>query len=210
MRNIILTFLIIIIHVLGFAKKYKTEYIIQLANNILRNELPDSLYRYAQYDTNTYYEYKSIRGESHWETLNKFKRTKGKFVEVDMRWNLFIPFPTCPAIDTIKTRTFFMLSNLLQPKEKPYIKLIPDVFWKKRNCNLITKEQAIAFAPYKKDLKIAWTRLDYNPDKETYTLIIYYSNDENIFKSDNLVGVCEINAYTGEIIADYQTLMRVH
>jgi hypothetical protein len=170
-----------------------------VANDILKRELPDSLYRYAKFDTDTYYEYKKIIGKSHWETLNEFEKTKGKFVKVDMRWFLIIPFPNCPAIDTINVRTSFVLNNFLQPMGKPMLDLIPDVFWKNR-CNLITKEQAMVLAPQKKDVKISGAYLDYDPDKKTYTWLIYYNNNE----------LCEIDAYNGEVLSAFEKLHRMH
>ena len=126
-----------------FGQNYKTDFIISKADSILKSQLGDTLFSFVKYDKNTYYEYKSIWGKTKWERLNKCKKTKGKFVYVDVRWFVEIPFPNCPEFDSIKGETSFRLDSLLRPIEKPYLDFIPDIYWTKKKCNLISKETAI-------------------------------------------------------------------
>lgn len=131
----------------GYAQKYYTADVRAKADSILRLYLGDSVfYKYARYDTDTYYEYINVLGKTSWETLSTFKKTKGKFVEVDMRWNLLIPYPKCPAYDTIKGKTFFVLNDSLSPIDKPYFDFIPDFYWSKDSCHIIDRTQAMAVA----------------------------------------------------------------
>ena len=133
-----------------FGQNYKTDFIISKADSILKSQLGDTLFSFVKYDKNTYYEYKSIWGKTKWERLNKCKKTKGKFVNVDVRWFVKIPFPNCPEFDSIKGETSFRLDSLLRPIEKPYLDFIPDIYWTKKKCNLISKETAIQIAKSQK------------------------------------------------------------
>jgi len=46
--------------------------------------------KYFVYDTNTYYEFLNKKGEHDWKTLEPRKKTKGRFVKVDVRYNVMI------------------------------------------------------------------------------------------------------------------------
>jgi hypothetical protein len=128
-------------------QKYLTADIKSKADSILKTYIGDTVFnKYCVYDTNTYYEYKNYFGKSKWETLNKFKKTKGTFVEVDMRWFLSIPYPQCPSFNKVSGMTSFVLDSLLNPKGKPYLNFIPDFYWNKDSCHLISKEKALTIA----------------------------------------------------------------
>ena len=148
MKRLIISFIIInFITTAGYGQKYLTADIKSKADSILKIYIGDSVFNnYCTYDNHTYYEFLNVFGKSNWKRLNKNKKTKGKFVNVNMRWNLKIPFPSCPAFDTLEGNTSFYLDSLLRPTQKPYLSFIPDFYWNKENCNLISKEEALIIA----------------------------------------------------------------
>lgn len=189
-----------------YGQKYKTNLIIAKADSILRTELGDTLFSYAKYDKNTYYEYKSILGKKKWETLDKNKRTKGKFIEVDMRWFVVIPFPNCPDYDTIKGMTSYRLDNLLRPIEKPYLEFIPENYWEKKKCNLISKEVAIEIARRDKlaqGIEPLIARLVYErKEKLFFWEITNYLTRNRVLKDfdSGQVETVKIDANTGKVV----------
>jgi len=188
-----------------FGQSYKTNFIISKADSILKSQLGDTLFSYVKYDTDTYYEYKSIWGKTNLERLNKYKKTKGKFIKVDVRWFVEIPFPNCPEFDTIKGSTSFRLDSLLRPIEKPHLDFIPDIYWTKKNCNLISKETAIQIAKNEKleeGIEPLSGKLEY--DKKVKSFIWEISNyltRMRIFKNrdSGQVEIVKIDASTGKI-----------
>ena len=188
-----------------FGQNYKTNFIISKADSILKSQLGDTLFSYVKYDTDTYYEYKSIWGKTNLERLNKYKKTKGKFIKVDVRWFVEIPFPNCPEFDTIKGSTSFRLDSLLRPIEKPHLDFIPDIYWTKKNCNLISKETAIQIAKNEKleeGIEPLSGKLEY--DKKVKSFIWEISNyltRMRIFKNrdSGQVEIVKIDASTGKI-----------
>jgi hypothetical protein len=170
MKRLTFIFLTITLTTTVCGQRYLCADIQAKADSILRNYISDSVfYNNCLFDIHSYYEYKNIFGKSRWETLNKFKRTKGQFVKVEMRWNLTIPYPICPAFDTIKGQTSFMLDYLLRPTQKPYLAFIPDFYWNKDNCYLITGEQALTIAK-QQNLKTGIDKL--------HAVIIYESKEK--------------------------------
>jgi hypothetical protein len=184
---------------------YKTDFIISTGDSILKSYIGDSLFRYVKYDTDTYYEFKTIFGKTNWETLNKFKNTRGIFINVDMRWFIEIPYPKCPVIDTIRGMTSFVLDSALHPIEKPYLDFIPYFYWSGENCNLITKQEALIIAQGQ-DLKNGvepiegHLEFDLRDNRYIWTISNYLTREKD-FKN-NICGQVEllvIDAITGEI-----------
>lgn len=135
-----------------------------------------SIKKYCFFDTDTYYEYKDILGESHWQTLNTYKKTKGKFVKIDMRWDLNIPYPHCPSLDSICGNTSILLDANLNPINKPNYSFIPDFYWTKDTCYFITKENAIAITrslPLKQGIEPIDAKLHYNANTNSYYWEVY-------------------------------------
>ncbi len=146
-----LTFILLIFTLITtvFGQKYLTTNIRSKADSILKTYIGDTVfYNYCSYNADTYYEYKNIFGKSHWVTLNKFKRTKGKFIGANIRWHLNIPYPKCTAYDTISGITSLNFDSLLRPTEKPNLNFIPDFYWKNQDCRLISKDEALNIAKH--------------------------------------------------------------
>ena len=178
----------------------------QKADSILRTFIGDTIFsNHCIYDTDTYYEYKDIFGKSHWETLNKFRKTKGKFIKVDVRWNLIIPWPTCIAFDTIKGKTSFVLDSLLRPTKKPYLEFIPDFFWTKDSCHLINEYEAIEIAKrqnLKKAIDTLKATINYDSKTKTFFWVVSQTLWSKKDAYNNDYGECEIvtiDAKTAEV-----------
>ena len=177
MKKIIAFYFLISTISIVFSQKYLTSYIQSKADSILFEFVKDtSLKKYCYFDTDTYYEYKDILGKSHSQTLNIYKETKGKFVKIDMRWNLVIPYPHCPSLDSICGKTSILLDANLNPINQPNYKFIPDFYWTKDTCYFMTKENAIAIAkslPLKKGIEPIDAKLHYNDNTNSYYWEVY-------------------------------------
>ncbi len=209
-----LTFLLLTVSMATtvFGQKYLTVDIRTNADSILRIYIGDTVFsNHCVYDTDTYYEYRDIFGKSHWETLSKFKRTKGKFVKVDVRWNLIIPYPTCIAFGTIKGKTSFVLDSLLRPTQTPYLDFVPDFYWTKDSCHLINRDEALTIAK-RQNLKTAIDNLKVNIEYDSKTKTFSWEVSQILwtkkdgYKNDyGEIEIVTINALTGEI-KSHQTL----
>ena len=206
MKQLIIIILTFSLSTTIFGQKYLTADIKSKADSILRIYLGEFVFNnYCSYDINTYYEYKGIFGKTHWETLNKFKKTKGKFVKVDMRWNLAIPYPVCPAFDTIRGKTSFLIDNLLRPAGKPYLEFIPDFYWNKDSCYLINREKAFTIAR-QQNLKIGIdkmkARIIYDSKTKTFTWEVsqtLWSKKDGFNNDYGESEIVSIDAITGKV-----------
>lgn len=192
---------------ISYGQKYSTKDIRLKADSILGAFFGDTILRkYCTFDTvDTYYEYKNVFNRTHWERLYKYKRTKGKLVNVQARWHMSIPFPKCPEYNLLRSRIGFDLDPLLQLKEKPSFDFIPDVYWNGDSCNLINKQEALTIAKREK-LKSG---------TEPLNMELYYDSKQKIFiwklgqilsrKKDGYnhdygeIDVILINASTGKV-----------
>jgi hypothetical protein len=188
-----------------FGQKYKTDFIISKADSIIKSQLGDTLFSYLKYDKNTYYEYESICKKTNWETLDKYKKTKGAFTSVDVRWLAEIPFPNCPEFSTIKGNVSVQLDWLLRPIRKSNLEFIPDIYWTKKKCNLISKEAAIQIAKNQKleqGIEPICGTLKYDTKDKLFIWEIYnyLTRMKNIRNIDiGQVETIKIDAMTGDI-----------
>ncbi len=188
-----------------FGQKYSTKKIRELADSILIEYVGDTIFdKYCNYDVDTYYEYQNIFGKTKWETLDKFKRTKGRFVKVDMRWSFSIPYPQCPSFNTIKGRTSFYLDSLLKPKKKPDLSFIPEKYLQKDSCNLLDKEVVLNIAKQlnlRKGIDPLEAKVIYNKVLKVFFWEITQTLRKGDYNGENRsVEEVIINAHTGEII----------
>jgi len=206
MKKIVSITIFVLLPILLFGQEYKTDFIISTADSLMKRELGDSLFIYAKYDKDTYYEYKSKRGKTQWEVLNKYKKTKGKFVKTNVRWFLEIPFPNCPEFGIIKGWTSISLDSLLNQIRKPYLEFIPDIFWTREKCELIPKETAIKIAKsqiLKQGIEPLSVKLKYETKEKIFIWeVSNYLTRMQIIKNydSGQVEIVKINASTGQII----------
>jgi len=122
-----------------------------------------------------------------------------------VRWFVEIPFPNCPDFDSIKGRTSFRLDSLLRPIEKPYLDFIPDIYWSKKTCNLISKETAIQIAKsqkLKQGIELLSGKLEYDIKVKSFIWeISNYLTRMQIINGSNSgqVEIVKIDANTSEI-----------
>lgn len=202
---IVFVSIVILYPVNTFGQKYLTKHIMFVADSILKSKIGDSLFTYAKYDSNTYYEYKSLFGKQKWEALRKSKRTKGRFVNVDFRWDMKFPSLNCVALDTFKCYTSITLDSLLHFKNDFALDFIPDFILQKQNCNMISKEQAIVIIKEnnaKKGLERIEGRLEYDRTGKAFTWVIDNYLTETKGYHDHPSGeveIFELDAYSGAI-----------
>jgi len=195
-----------------FGQKYLTADIRAKADSILRSYVGDTVFaNYCFYDTDTYYEYTDIFGQSAWETLHQVKKTKGKFVKLDVRWHLSIPYPTCVAFDSIKGVTSIILDSLLRPAQMPYLDFVPDFYSTKGICYLMKREEALTIAK-RQNLKTSIDTLKANIKYDSKTKTFSWQVSQTLwtkkdaFKNDyGEIEVVTIDALTGEI-KSHQTI----
>jgi len=206
MKRLIILFIFLGLITSVFGQKYLTAEVKAKADSILKLYIGDTVFsNYCFYDKDTHYEYRDIFGNHHWETLNKFKKTKGKFVNVDMRWKLIIPYPSCTAYTTIKGNTSIVLDSLLRPIQKPYLDFIPDFYWTNDSCNLINKEKALTIAK-RQNLKVGIDTLEATINYDSKTKIFFWEVSQTLWikkdSSNNNYGkkeIITIDAKTAEI-----------
>ena len=153
-----------------FAQKYLTTDVIATGDSILKEYVSDSIFKYCSFDLKTRYQYEDVWGHSFFELFNTNK-TRGKFKSVELIWNVKIPYPKCPAMDTIKGQVFIYLDSLLQPTTKRPLNFIPDFYITKDSCHLIKKEAALAIAK----------KLELEKGVDSLQAVIKYDEKSKIF-----------------------------
>lgn len=101
--------------------------------------------------------------------------------------------------------TSFKLDSLLRPIEKPYLEFIPDIYWTKKKCNLISTEQAIQIAKdqnLKHGIEPLSGHLGYDSKEKEFVWIIsnYLTRMKNFENKDTgQIETLKIDAITGAI-----------
>ena len=184
-----------------YGQQYDTRFIIEKADNILKITLGDSLYKYFEYDSDSYYEYTTKSGKTKWRTLIKKKKTKGNFVSTDVRFNFLYP-----QIKEIRGNTQVKFDKHLNLIDSIYLDFIPKFLLENRKCNFINKSEALEIAKdsiSKKGIYDLSVRLNFDVMRKTYVYVISNILSERL----NLAGykhgdieVVEVNAVSGKII----------
>ena len=192
--------------ILSFGQKYRTSEIKAKADSILKVYLEDSVFfKFTFYNINSSYQYKNKNGKLISENLTKYKMTKGKFNEAEIRWFLAIPVSNCPEYDTIKGNTSIKFDSLLKPKNKPNFDFIPDFYWEKSKCNLISKDQALSDAKrlyLKTGLGSPQITIKFKTETKEFVweisqILTIDSDNKRSFE------VVELNASSGELIGHH-------
>lgn len=205
-----LTFLIFTIGLttLTFGQKLLCSDIKSTADSILKTFIGDTTFsKHCFYDAYTSYEYRDIFVKPHWERLNKSKKTKGQFVKAEVRWNLIIPYPTCVAYDTIKGQAYLVLDSLLRPMQNPYLDFVPDFYWAKDSCHLITREEALTIAK-RQNLKMGIDSLKATIKYDIQTKTFSWEVSQTLWNKKNALNhnygeieIVTIDATTGKVIS---------
>lgn len=209
-KKLIVLFLFFITQV--FSQKYETAFIIKKADSILKNKLNINLYSFFEYDVNSYYEY-TKNNKQNWNSLNKFKSTKGNFVNCDVRFNF-----KHPKYPWIYESVHIKLDSTLILMDSVKLDFIPKFLLEGRQYDYISMEEAIEIAKnsvFKERSKRIEAIIVYNPLhlKGYYWEVSNYlteKNDRNGNKYGKLDEVI-VNPTTGKIIyfcndSEYGTL----
>jgi len=120
---------------------YKTKYIIDKADSILKFRVGDALYQYFTYNTNSYYKYRGFNNKSHGQALIKSKKTKGKFIKANVRF--WFDYSLIKGIYGIAHLNFDSNLNLI---DSLTLDFIPDFLWNNKKCNFISSDTALKIA----------------------------------------------------------------
>jgi hypothetical protein len=115
--------------------------IIDKADSILKLRVGDRLHQYFKYDSNSYYEYKRFNNRSHWKALIKSKKTKGKFINTDVRF--YLDYPLIKGISGTAHIEFDSNLNLVGSLNLDFI---PDFLLQNKDCDFISNESALKVA----------------------------------------------------------------
>lgn len=184
-----------------FGQQFHTDFIINRADNILKETVGDSIHRYFKYDKHSYYEYVNRFGKTKWETLNKKPRTKGKFVEVDVRFYFDYPY-----VDEIGGTTHIEFDKDLSLTDSIYLDFLPDFIKENRNCDFIDSTAALHIAKdsiSKKGLYDLTVFLHFDIFRKRYIYVIDNILSEKLDFAGNKQGdmeIVEVDAVSGEIL----------
>jgi len=169
-------------------QKYRVKYVQEKADSILKSYIGDSLFVYCHRSSKSVYEYRDFFLNSTWETFGLRKKTQGKFVEAEMKWDVQIPYSKCPAYDTIKGTIGFNLDRLLYPRTKPVLDFLPDFYLKNDSCHFISESEVLNIAKsqeLKPGVGPLTARIEYDKDSKTFNWYVtnVLSKDEGEFET---------------------------
>lgn len=166
-----------------WSQKYFTEDIRKIADRVLKLHVGNELFKFCSFDKNTQYNYVESNQNSQFDFLNT-KKTKGKFIDVEMKWNISIPNSKCPAYDTIKGQVVIYFNRLLQPETKQPINFIPNFYLNNDSCYFISEVEALSLAR-KQNLKDGIDSLKAILKFDSETKMFYWEVSQTIWKEKN-------------------------
>jgi hypothetical protein len=140
------------------SQRYATAQLRAKADSVLRARVGAAVFAYAEYDSLSYYGFRNLVGHKKYANFTR-SHTKGRFVEGEVRYNVCIPYPNCPAFDTIKGLTGVRFDQQLHVIGEPYVGFIPTFYWTGQACQLLVAGQALAIAqqlPLKRGIRPPW------------------------------------------------------
>lgn len=195
--KIIALFLSFLISQSVIGQKYSTEEIIKTAKEYLRKAVSEQTFNYFEYDTDTYYEYKTGSGKTKWKELNKQPKTKGDFVSVNVRFILDHPDY---QHDWVTKSVNIYLDSTLNLANGIVTDQFPDFIINSKPSNWLTHAQLdsiIANQNLKTPVKPVFKRLEFNiTTREHYWMVFNTLYEEKCFSNEELL---LIDPVTGEI-----------
>jgi hypothetical protein len=188
------------------SQRYATAHIRAKADSVLRARVGAAVFAYAQYDSLSYYGFSNLAGHKKYANFTR-QHTKGRFLEGEVHYNIRIPYPNCPAFDTIKGFSGVRFDQQLHVVGEPYMGFIPAFYWTGQSCQLLAARQALAIAqqlPLKLGIRPPVAVLDYNAETKTFTwsVLNYLSEGRNYeHKPTGEVEEVLIDAVTGLVKA---------
>ena len=159
---------------------------------------------YFHYDSSSYYEFTSFFGKTKWKKLTAFKRTKGEFKNVYVRYSFCLNKYNIYCLNT-----GVEFDSLLNMKKVVATYFIPDYVLKNVECNFISDTAAINIAKSKftrQGIKPVSAGLTYDHNKKLYIWTVDNTLTKNIDsfgKNYGEIQLVEIDALSGNIINFY-------
>lgn len=187
-------------------QRYHTVQLRAKADSILLSHVGKAVFAHARYDSLSYYEFRTLLGHKKYATFSH-RRTRGRFSGGEVRYHVLIPYPKCPAFDTIKGWTGVRFDHQLRVVRAPYTAFLPDFYRKEEACQLLSAAQALAIAHQlrlKPGIKPLTADLAYEGETKTFTWSVLNYLTELRDYEDKPTGSVEeilIDAVTGAVKA---------
>jgi len=189
--KLVASFILLILSFQLKAQTFGTTSIIKKADSILKATVGERLYQFYTYDSDTYYEYVKKNGKTSWETLNKKAKTKGNFVNTNVRFDF-----KHPEHYWITGYTGIKLDANLELIDSLNTNFIPEFLVNDQPCNFISAEEALEIAnPILEQNGINQVTCQLTFDLRAQVYI--WTVEDLIY--ENYSDFVNINAVTGEI-----------
>ena len=204
-----LTILILILTCeLSFSQTYLTSEVIEKAKLYLKEAVGDSLFKYFELGTNSYYEYKTKSGKSKWQEITKGKRTKGIFIN-GKNINFVLKHPDF-QYPYVKKTVYVELDSNLNLIREVYIDQIPKFLLENRTTDWLSESELnsiIKLQNLKKSIEPISKRLEFNTKIKEYYWIVFNTLYKEKCFSD--VEILHINPINGNIIKHFEERLRI-
>jgi len=189
-------------------QRYATAHVRAKADSVLRARVGAAVFAHAQYDTLSYYGFTNLVGHKKYVRFTG-PHTRGRFVEAQVHYTVRIPYPTCPAFDTISGFTGVRFDQHLRVVGEPYVGFIPPFYWSGSSCQLLGASQVLAIArqlPLKRGIRPLVADLTYDAETKTFTWsVLNYLSEVRDFENKPTGEMEEvlIDAVTGVVKAQH-------
>lgn len=197
--------LLVLLWPLGAAgQRYTTSQLRAKADSVLAKRLGAAAFAHARYDARSYYEYKNLAGTKKYANFTH-RPTRGRFSAGEIRYTVLIPYPGCPAFDTIKGFTGVRFDQHLRVVGEPYTGFIPAFYWTGEPCQLLVASQALAIArqlPLQFGIRPPETALEYDASTKAFTWSVFnYLSERKDYENKPMgeVELVKMDALTGGI-----------
>jgi hypothetical protein len=204
-RLIILT--LILTCEFSFSQTYPTSEVIEKAEFFLKEAVGDTLFKYFELGTNSYYKYKTKSGKSKWRDIRKGKKTKGKFVN-GKNINFVLNHPDF-QYPYIRKTVYVELDSNLNLIRDVYIDQIPKFLLNNEPSEWLTENKIDSIVDsqnLKKRIEPITKRLEFNTkSKEYYWIVFNTLYKEKCFSDEEIL---HINPINGTILKQYEERQR--
>ena len=201
-----MTFFVLLAPLLAVGQHYTLAGLRAKADSVLRRRLGAEAFAHVRYDSLSYYEFTNAVGHKKYATFSAH-HTKGRFRKGEIRYNVLLPYPKCPAFSVIRGRTGVAFDSHQRVVQEPYLAFIPASYWTGQVCQLLSASQALAIArqlPLKPGIKPLTADLAYEVETKTFTWsIINYLTELRDYenKPEGSLEEVLIDASTGTVKA---------
>jgi len=203
MKTTLTILVLILISTFSFSQTYPTSKVIEKAEYYLKEAVGDTLFKYFELGSNSFYEYKTKSGKSKWKEINKGKKTKGKFVN-GKNINFVLNHPDFQYLYVRKNVYVELDSNLILLRDI-YLDQVPKFLLNNKASDWLTEIQIdniIDSQNLKKPIKPITKRLEFNTQSKEYYWIVFNTlYKEKCFSDEEIL---HINPISGIILKHYE------